>query len=767
MSTVRVEIERKDIEGKTYAKEYHYVSIADLEKFLKEKVYVGDVFRIIPATTGTQLTAEGKPVQEIVGKKEWIRYQYGTSPGDFFTTSYVEMKAVGEKGEVVAQTSPPQLIVQQTVKNIPQPPEKPENLFADTKQPQISVATPTVYGQQTAIPGAKNLQETIVEQTKASYIPATELQRIIEHERAMQGYWRHKILEDPEKAHKEYQEYLAKQQTEEFRKSLISSSALSFGIGLIFPPQALAPLGIASIGYITNKIVSAYNQPKDVIIPEMKKIGDEIQFSYRVEKTGKMGVEGVKQYLSQPQVLGGLIGGVAGSTMAMALRPQYELDIQLPRKIKVETKTLVQGDKAISISQFYGKSKDVYVVGYEIQRSQLINAIDKNKVLRTEFLGDKSFHRLGFYIGKISKIKSESFSRTIVYSPFYGKSWEIYGYRGPIFSETHQTLVGQLSVFKRNIELSKMEMDNVIAFLGKRPIGEGSTFRIGGIETDVAKVNYYAFVGRGKEITLYGTQKVITPKEATLPQTQLGSRAMDIPYESLPTDWKISLAMKTMFGEPKTQPQLQIQTMPQITLTKQPISVQTITPIVIAQTAKQGTKNIPTQGIFSTKIKLVSKEKEKIVSVHPTVPGVMEIKLSDISSKMRIGMTPFEKINTRINTGIKQEIGVKIDSKLKQEVEQKITQRQTEVKISTTFPTIPNISLRTFTIPSIQKISLGKTPKYSSVKEDRITKSLKTIEKYKPSLFAISKGLKGVKMGEFGKAYFRPMFKLPKIKVKI
>jgi hypothetical protein len=27
--------------------------------------------------------------------------------------------------------------------------------------------------------------------------------------------------------------------------------------------------------------------------------------------------------------------------------------------------------------------------------------------------------------------------------------------------------------------------------------------------------------------------------------------------------------------------------------------------------------------------------------------------------------------------------------------------------------------------------------------------------------------LRGVKMGEFGKAYFRPMFKLPKIKVKI
>jgi hypothetical protein len=65
---------------------------------------------------------------------------------------------------------------------------------------------------------------------------------------------------------------------------------------------------------------------------------------------------------------------------------------------------------------------------------------------------------------------------------------------------------------------------------------------------------------------------------------------MDIPYESLPTDWKISLAMKTMFGEPKTQPQLQIQTMPQITLTKQPISVQTITPIVITQTTRQETK---------------------------------------------------------------------------------------------------------------------------------------------------------------------------------
>jgi hypothetical protein len=45
-----------------------------------------------------------------------------------------------------------------------------------------------------------------------------------------------------------------------------------------------------------------------------------------------MGIEGVKQYLSQPQVLGGLIGGVAGSTMAMVLRSQYELDIQLPTK---------------------------------------------------------------------------------------------------------------------------------------------------------------------------------------------------------------------------------------------------------------------------------------------------------------------------------------------------------------------------------------------------------------------------------------------------
>jgi hypothetical protein len=131
------------------------------------------------------------------------------------------------------------------------------------------------------------LQETIVEQTKASYIPATELQRIVEHEKATHEYWKHKILENPEKAYKEYQEQLAKQQTEEFRRALVSSTALSFGIGLVFPPQALAPLGIASIGYITSKIVSAYNQPKEVIIPEMKKIGDEIQFSYRVEKLEK------------------------------------------------------------------------------------------------------------------------------------------------------------------------------------------------------------------------------------------------------------------------------------------------------------------------------------------------------------------------------------------------------------------------------------------------------------------------------------------------
>jgi hypothetical protein len=70
-------------------------------------------------------------------------------------------------------------------------------------------------------------------------------------------------------------------------------------------------------------------------------------------------------------------------------------------------------------------------------------------------------------------------------------------------------------------------------------------------------------------------------------------------------------------------------------------------------------------------------------------------------------------------------------------------------------------------MPLLPKISLGKSLKYPSRKEDRITKSLKTIEKYKPSLFAITKGLKGFKMSEFVKAYFRPMFKLPKIKVKI
>jgi hypothetical protein len=70
-----------------------------------------------------------------------------------------------------------------------------------------------------------------------------------------------------------------------------------------------------------------------------------------------MGVEGVKQYLSQPQVLGGLIGGVAGSTMAMTLRPQYELDIQLPQKLELKQKPLFK----------------------EIRRFQLANSTENRK----------------------------------------------------------------------------------------------------------------------------------------------------------------------------------------------------------------------------------------------------------------------------------------------------------------------------------------------------------------------------------------------------
>jgi hypothetical protein len=89
----------------------------------------------------------------------------------------------------------------------------------------------------------------------------------------------------------------------------------------------------------------------------MKKIGDEIQFSYRVEKVGKMGIEGVKQYFLQPEVLGNLIGSTAGLFMAATLRPQYELDIQLPRKIRVKQKPLFKEIRQFQLANSTGNRK--------------------------------------------------------------------------------------------------------------------------------------------------------------------------------------------------------------------------------------------------------------------------------------------------------------------------------------------------------------------------------------------------------------------------
>jgi hypothetical protein len=201
----------------------------------------------------------------------------------------------------------------------------------------------------------------------------------------------------------------------------------------------------------------------------------------------------------------------------------------------------------------------------------LINTFDRNLKLSLKVISDETLSQTGLKLGKITDISSESISRTIVYSPFYGKVWETYSYKAPIDIQLSHVLMGTQVL--RNKDLSKLivEFDRARAFLGEKEIGKATAVKLGGIETDIAKLDYYAITGKGEGIKFYGYRKVITQKEASLPQTQSGTRVMDIPYESLPTDWKISLAMKTMFGEPKTQPQLQIQTIPQITLTKQPI----------------------------------------------------------------------------------------------------------------------------------------------------------------------------------------------------
>jgi len=701
-------------------------------------------------------TEKGEKVTSLEGTKQILTYWYGDKPWEFTHVGYTEMKAIGEGGKIVAQTSPPRLEVTPVVVNEPKPVEKPslpnQNQVVLPTNIQTSIATN--IGQQTLSAGGKTIQDVVSKITSTPYIPQEEARRLAEYYKAQEEYWKFKFQEDPEKALKEWQEYQRQQEVEKFRTSLLSGAVLGFGVALM-PPTVINLLGLASAGYIVNQLREAYRQPKIEYEPVMKNVNGEITFEVKEVQKGVKGLEGIKEYFSKPEIQGSFAGFALGYLAGSRLRPEYTIQLEMPQKLAVDTKTIVSGDKSISISVFYGKTKDVIVGGYEIQKSQLA---DKNLIV------------------------SESISKTRVYSPFYGKIWEARSFKTPLETEIIQpTLIreSRIGIEKPDIQhfsRVKLTLDKSTTYLGGDVIGKSTALKLGESISDNLKYDLYFVRGKSEGVKFFGTQTVVQklPKEE-VGFSILGTKAMDIPYETLPTEWKISLAMQNMFRE-KTAGNIVSQSVvtPVIEPPKIAVSPTAVSPVVVTLPKQEEEIKLekpvttivstPSQTKISTTNKIVLKTDESVKNI---------VKLSQPSEiKIDLGKPISEKDLNKMRHDINSNVGTKIKLDVKTTEN---TQQNLRIVPNTTGYTPPNITIKVEkpTAPNLPSFGLTNRMKFKVESTPRDVKPFKIIEKYKPSLYSLHTGLRMKDFGlrsELQKAVFRPItpkFKISKFKVRI
>jgi hypothetical protein len=740
------------IEGSGY-REIHTIPASEVQKFIKEKVIIGEKYKVELPQGWYWQTDKGEKVTSLEGTKQILTYQYGDKPSDFLHVGYTEMKAVGEGGKVVTQTSPPRLEVTPVITNEPKPAETPSL----PNQTQISLPTNvTNLGQQTLSSTGKSIHDVVSQITSTPYVPQEEARRLAEHLKAQEEYWKFKFQENPEKALKDWQEYQRQQDVEKFRTALVTSAGLGFVMALM-PPTALNLVGLAGAGYIVKELREAYHQPKIEYEPIMKNVNGEISFELKEVQKGVKGFEGIKEYFSRPEVQGSFAGFSLGYLAGSQFRPEYTIQLEMPQKLAVDTKTLVSGEKSISITHFYGKTKDVIVGGYEIQKSQLI---DQNLIV------------------------SESISKTRIYSPFYGQIWEMKSFKAPLETEIIQpTLIGEsrIRIEKPDIQhfsRVKLTLDKSTTYFGHDVIGKSTALKLGEGISDNLKYDLYFIRGKSEGIKFFGTQTVIQklPKEE-VGFSVMGTKAMDIPYETIPTEWKISLAMKNMFGE-KTAGNAISQSIithsPSIEMPKIAVSPPAVSPVVVTlpQQKEEIKLEKPTAPIVETPSQI------KVSSVSKIVPKMDEsaknvVKLSRPNEiKIDLGKFFNEKDLNKIRHDIIPETGTKIKLDVKTTEN---TQENLRIVPNVTGYTPPNITIRVEkpTAPSLPSLGLSNRVKFKVESVPRDVKPFKIIEKYKPSLYSLHTGMRmrGFSLrGELQKAVFRPItpkFKMPKFKVKI
>jgi hypothetical protein len=746
------------IEGNGY-REVHTIPASEVQKFIKEKVVVGEKYKVELPQGWYWQTDKGEKVTSLEGTKQILTYQYGSKPSDFLHVGYTEMKAVGEGGKIVAQTSPPALEVRPVVTNEPKPIETPslpsQNQIASLTNIQSSLATN--IGQQTLSMGGKSIQDVVSQITSTPYVPQEEARRLAEHLKAQEEYWKFKFQENPEKALKEWQEYKAQQDVEKFRTALVTGAGLGFAMALM-PPSVLNLVGIASAGYVVNQLREAYHQPKIEYEPVMKNVGGEITFEVKEVQKGIKGFEGIKEYFSKPEVLGSWVGSTLGFIAGSQFRPEYTIQLEMPQKLTVDTKTIVSGEKSISITEFYGRTKDVIVGGYEIQKSQLV---DQNLIV------------------------SESISKARVYSPFYGKIWEMRSFKAPLETEIIQpTLIGESRIRIENPDIKhfskiKLTLDKSTTYLGHDVIGKSTALKLGEGISDNLKYDLYFVRGKSEGIKFFGKQIVIQklPKEE-IGVSQLGFRATDIPYETLPTEWKNLLATKNIFGE-KTAGNAHSQSLithsPTFEMPKIAVSPPAVSPVVVTL-PKQKEEEIKLEKPTATIVSVPSQI--KISTTNKIVPKIDEsvknvVKLSQ-PSEIKIDLV--KPINEKDLNKMKYDITPETGTKIKLDVKTtENTQQNLKIVPDVTSYTPPNISIRVEkpTAPSLPSLVLSNRMKFKVESVPKDVRPFKIIEKYKPSLYSLHVGFKMRDFGlrsELQKAVFRPItpkFKIPKFKVKI
>jgi len=735
------------VEGNGY-REVHIIPANDVQKFIKENVVVGEKYKVELPQGYYWQTDKGEKVTRLEGTKQNLTYQYGSKPWEFIHVGYNETKAVGEGGKVIAQTSPPTLVTTE-----PKPIEKPS--LPNTNQVVLPTNI-TNFGQQTISVGGKSIQDIVSQITSKPYIPQEEAKRLADYVTSQQEYWKLKLQENPEKAFKDWQEYQNQQNVEKFRTALVTSAGLGFVMALM-PPTALDIVGLASAGYVANQLREAYHQPKIENEPVMKNVNGEITFDVKEVNKGVKGFEGIKEYFSKPEVQGGLAGSTLGFVAGSQFRPEYTIKLEMPQKLATDTKTIVLNDKSISITEFYGKTKDVIVAGYEIQKSQVT---DQNLIV------------------------SESISKTRVYSPFYGEIWETKSFKAPLETQIIQpTLIGEsrIRIEKPDIQQFsrvKLTLDKSTTYLGEDLIGKSTALKLGEGVSDNLKYDLYFVRGKSEDISFSGKQIVIQqlPKEE-IGTSELGFKASDFRVKILPSETKSSLSLETIAGE-KTVVNVPSQALithsPTVEMPKIAVSPTAVSPIVVTLPKQkvEGIKlekptspivSVPPQTKISTINKIIPKIDESIKNIaKPSQPSETKISFNNPINekdlnKMWHGMTP--------ETGNK----IKIDVKTTEN-----TQENLKVATSTTGFT-PNINIKVEkpTAPNLPSLGLPTKVRFKIENIPRGAKPFKIIEKYKPSLYSLHTGLRmksyGLR-GEIQKAVFRPIipkFKSSKFKVKI